>query len=81
MTDDACFRALYDPPLGKPVTDSEALYQFRLLEALRSGEIAKLQPFLNDLTRSAGVGEEDKGAAMLNRAVKCASCQSSLSLA
>lgn len=60
---------------ARPVGDSEALYQFRLLEALRSGDIAKIHPFLNDLTKP-GADEEAAGA-LLSRAIKCASCESS----
>ncbi|KAL7414222.1 Oxysterol-binding protein-domain-containing protein [Mrakia frigida] len=56
---------------ARPVGDSEALYQFRLLEALRSGDIAKIHPFLNDLTKP-GADEEAAGS-LLSRAIKCAS--------
>ncbi|CED83942.1 Oxysterol-binding protein [Phaffia rhodozyma] len=56
---------------GKPVADGEAFYQFQLLEALRSGEIQRIHPFLRDLSKPGS--SPDEGAAMLSKAIKCAS--------
>jgi hypothetical protein len=50
------------------VSETTALRQFRLLEAVQSGDRAKLEPFLSELE----LPSSDQGASLLNRAVKVA---------
>ncbi|KAI0770918.1 hypothetical protein BD413DRAFT_678945 [Trametes elegans] len=60
---------------GGGVLDS--LYQVRLLSALRSGDPARIHPFLADITkdrRTSAESEVDLGAAALHLAIRCASC-------
>ncbi|GJE89289.1 oxysterol-binding protein-domain-containing protein [Phanerochaete sordida] len=62
--------------LTKP-GNHDALYQVRLLSALRSGDPAQIHPFLADIgkeRRSSEHGEVDLGAAALHLAIRCASC-------
>lgn len=60
------------PPAPRAVNDADALYSFKLLEALRSGEIARIHPFLNDLTKTGA--DEDAAGSLLAKAIKCATC-------
>ncbi|KAI0074811.1 hypothetical protein K474DRAFT_1647551 [Panus rudis PR-1116 ss-1] len=57
---------------------SDSLYQVRLLTALRSGDPAKIHPFLADITKdrrsSTEEGANDLGAAALHLAIRCATC-------
>lgn len=62
----------------------QPLYKVKLLEALRSGDPALIQPFLDEISRArAGQidGSEDynMGAAALHLAIRCASGQYILS--
>ncbi|KAI0641225.1 Oxysterol-binding protein-domain-containing protein [Trametes meyenii] len=60
---------------GDGVLDS--LYQVRLLSALRSGDPARIHPFLADISRDRRTSSEsdvDLGAAALHLAIRCASC-------
>lgn len=58
-----------------------ALYNFRLLEALRSDDPTQVQPFLDELRGGAGAqqeqgqgsGDEDKAGRLLGMAVRVAS--------
>lgn len=61
-------------PAPRAVNDADALYSFKLLEALRSGEIARIHPFLNDLTKPGA--DEDAAGSLLAKAIKCATRQS-----
>ncbi|KAI0089766.1 Oxysterol-binding protein-domain-containing protein [Irpex rosettiformis] len=54
----------------------DALYQVRLLSALRSGDPAQIHPFLTELgrdRRKSGEDTVDLGAAALHLAIRCAS--------
>ncbi|KAI9062281.1 hypothetical protein FKP32DRAFT_1629749 [Trametes sanguinea] len=56
----------------------DSLYQVRLLSALRSGDPARIHPFLTDLSkerRTSTDGDVDLGAAALHLAIRCASCE------
>ncbi|KAI0668755.1 Oxysterol-binding protein-domain-containing protein [Trametes maxima] len=60
---------------GGGVLDS--LYQVRLLSALRSGDPARIHPFLADINkdrRTSSESDVDLGAAALHLAIRCASC-------
>ncbi|KAI0353218.1 hypothetical protein OH77DRAFT_1427627 [Trametes cingulata] len=55
----------------------DSLYQVRLLSALRSGDPARIHPFLADITkdrRTSSESDVDLGAAALHLAIRCASC-------
>ncbi|KAH9920538.1 Oxysterol-binding protein-domain-containing protein [Epithele typhae] len=55
----------------------DSLYQVRLLSALRSGDPARIHPFLTDITkdrRTSAESDTDLGAAALHLAIRCASC-------
>lgn len=69
--------------LSTASTPASALYNFRLLEALRSDDPGKVQPFLDELrpsTMSAnGMQDEMKAGKLLGMAVKVASGQSCFS--
>ncbi|KAI0757752.1 Oxysterol-binding protein-domain-containing protein [Daedaleopsis nitida] len=55
----------------------DSLYQVRLLSALRSGDPARIHPFLTDITKDRRTSSEsdlDLGAAALHLAIRCASC-------
>ncbi|KIP04311.1 hypothetical protein PHLGIDRAFT_93663 [Phlebiopsis gigantea 11061_1 CR5-6] len=57
--------------------NNDALYQVRLLSALRSGDPAQIHPFLTDIgrdRRQSAEGDVDLGAAALHLAIRCASC-------
>ncbi|EJF58501.1 Oxysterol-binding protein-domain-containing protein [Dichomitus squalens] len=57
----------------------DSLYQLRLLSALRSGDPARIHPFLADFTKdrrtSSDANEVDLGAAALHLAIRCATCE------
>jgi hypothetical protein len=65
------------PPIMSTATSSSALYSFRLLEALRSDDPARVQPFIEELRPSRGSveGQEDTARAgkLLGMAVRVAS--------
>ncbi|KAI0653811.1 Oxysterol-binding protein-domain-containing protein [Cubamyces menziesii] len=55
----------------------DSLYQVRLLSALRSGDPARIHPFLTDISkdrRTSSESDVDLGAAALHLAIRCASC-------
>ncbi|KAJ3523915.1 hypothetical protein NM688_g8647 [Phlebia brevispora] len=53
----------------------DALYQVRLLSALRSGDPALIHPFLTEIGRDKRQSTDvDLGAAALHLAIRCASC-------
>ncbi|EIW65347.1 uncharacterized protein TRAVEDRAFT_111458 [Trametes versicolor FP-101664 SS1] len=55
----------------------DSLYQVRLLSALRSGDPARIHPFLADISkdrRTSSESDVDLGAAALHLAIRCASC-------
>ena len=58
-------------------TPASALYNFRLLEALRSDEPAKVQPFLDELRPSSssadGMEDATRAGKLLGMAVRVAS--------
>ncbi|KAI0820585.1 Oxysterol-binding protein-domain-containing protein [Trametes gibbosa] len=61
--------------LGGGVVDH--LYQVRLLSALRSGDPARIHPYLADISkdrRTSSESDVDLGAAALHLAIRCASC-------
>ncbi|KAI0716160.1 Oxysterol-binding protein-domain-containing protein [Cerioporus squamosus] len=65
--------------LGSPRngTGLDSLYQVRLLSALRSGDPARIHPFLTDISkdrRTSSESDVDLGAAALHLAIRCASC-------
>jgi hypothetical protein len=60
-------------PLGRAITVSEAVYSFRLLEALRSGQTATILPFLNAETTRVRPARELTSP--LHLAIRCAECE------
>ncbi|KAI0344300.1 hypothetical protein BDW22DRAFT_1327437 [Trametopsis cervina] len=59
------------------LASNDALYQVRLLSALRSGDPAQIHPFLTEIgreRRNSGEDTVDLGAAALHLAIRCASC-------
>ncbi|TFK84172.1 hypothetical protein K466DRAFT_497061 [Polyporus arcularius HHB13444] len=59
-------------------TGLDSLYQVRLLSALRSGDPARIHPFLTDFSkdrRNSAENDVDLGAAALHLAIRCASCE------
>lgn len=60
-----------------------ALYNFRLLEALRSDDPTKVHPLLQDLKEGGVEGQEavEKAGKLLGMAVKVASCEYAILLA
>ncbi|OCH89825.1 hypothetical protein OBBRIDRAFT_793900 [Obba rivulosa] len=56
---------------------ADYLYQVKLLSALRSGDPARIHPFLTDIAqdgRGSSDGDADVAAAALHLAIRCASC-------
>ncbi|KZS91793.1 hypothetical protein SISNIDRAFT_456375 [Sistotremastrum niveocremeum HHB9708] len=56
-------------------TESEPIYQVKLLAALRTGDLATIQPYLSDIHKHAQDKDNDFGALALHLAIRCASVE------
>jgi hypothetical protein len=60
-------------PTEPRLSATEALYNFRLLSALRSDDLSAIQPFLLDLSQGDASSQIERQGQLLGMAVKVAS--------